>query len=110
MSQKLFAGDLVQIAKDLGPYMTHFEKDQPAIILYSYAERYDSNSESNYNQYAVYLIESKRTVSWYDGTQLRFIEANRFDFLPDDHIARFNHEAKTKRDKLIAQSLSNKVI
>lgn len=97
MSQKLFAGDLVQVAKDLGPYMTHFEKDQPAIILYSYAERYDSNSEANYNQYTVYLINSKRTVAWYDVTQLRFIEENRFDLLPDDHIARINYEAKLLR-------------
>lgn len=103
MTQKLFAGDLVYVAKDLGPSMSHFENDQQAIVLYSYAEKYGGNSARDYTQFSIYLLESKYTVSWYNEDQLTLIEPNRFDLLPKSDILRRTHEANVERNKQLTK-------
>ena len=98
MTQKFFAGDLVYVAKDLGPSMEHFESGQRAIVLYSYADKYDSVSCGNTKDFGLYLIDSKRTVAWYHEHQLTLIEPDRFDLLPTTEVLRRNHDAKRARD------------
>ena len=46
MTQQFFKGDLVYIAGDLGPTMTHFPKGVDAIVLYSYNEHYGERGEN----------------------------------------------------------------
>lgn len=97
MTQKYFAGDLVYVAKDLGLSMNHFEKDQQAIVLHTYSEKYGQSAQND-KEYCLYLLKSKTEVSWYEEHQLSFIEPDRFNLLPEKHIARRNHEAKKERD------------
>ena len=69
--QKFHKGDLVRIAKDLGPSMGHFESDCEAIVVGSYAEQYGG---SNTNSYSVFL-KGKGHSSWYYEDQLSLIES-----------------------------------
>ena len=85
MAQKFFAGDYV--------YVKH---NQHAIVLHSYAEHHGNN---NTRDLGLYLLEDKRTQSWFNETQLMFIEPNRFDLLPTNNIIRMNYEAKLERDE-----------
>ena len=98
MSQKFFLGDRVRIAKDLGTSMSHFEKDCEAIVMYSYAEQYDSSSKKNLDQFSLYILPNRGESSWYYADQLELIEPDRLDLLPKSHIARKNFEAKKERD------------
>jgi hypothetical protein len=66
-------GDLVKIAKDLVPAMSHFDADCEAIVIGSYADQYGGD---NHNSYTLYLKGGGKT-SWYDGEQLTLIEANQ---------------------------------
>ena len=100
MTQKYFAGDLVYVAADLGLSMRYFENDQQAIVLYTYSEKYGSSAQND-KEYCLYLLKSKTEVSWYHEHQLSFIEPDRFDLLPKNHIARHNYDAKKERDSKI---------
>ena len=99
MSQKFFLGDRVRIAKDLGASMSHFQKDCEAIVMYSYAEQYDSSSAKNADQFSLYILPNRGETSWYYANQLELIEPDRLDLLPKSHIARKNLEAKQARDQ-----------
>jgi hypothetical protein len=100
MTQQFFKGDLVSIAGDLGPTMTHFPKGVDAIVLYSYAEHYDGGRGKN--QYCLFTLGDRHLgeygeSSWYYEDQLTFKEQDRFDLLPKSHIDRRNFEAKQAR-------------
>lgn len=72
--QKFRRGDLVHITKDMPHWMRHFDSDKDAIVLYSYAERYGSESiERNHKQYSVLFWPDGDECSWYDEDQLTFI-------------------------------------
>ena len=108
MTQKSFKGDLVYIAGDLGPTMTHFPRGVDAIVLYSYNEHYGDAGRSK-TQYCLFTLGDRGLgeygeSSWYYEDQLTFKEADRFDLLPKSHIDRKNFEAKRARalDKEIA--------
>lgn len=101
MTQKFFKGDLVYIAGDLGPTMTHFPKGVDAIVLYSYNERYDDGGRSRH-QYSLFLLGDRHLGeygenSWYYEDQLTLKDQDRFDLLPKSHIDRKNFEAKQAR-------------
>jgi hypothetical protein len=98
MAQKFFLGDRVRIAKDLGSSMSHFESDCEAIVMYSYAEQYDSSSKRNLDQFSLYILPNRGESSWYYANQLTLIEPDRLDLLPKSHIIRKNFEAKRERD------------
>jgi hypothetical protein len=97
MKQQFFFGDLVHITKDLPQSMRHFECDQPAIVLYSYAEQFGGNDVENFS---VFLIESQDEVSWYHPENLTLIEPDRVDLLPDDYPSKRAWQAKKQRDAL----------
>lgn len=78
--QKLHQGDLVRVAKDLGPSMSHFEADCNAIVVGSYADQYGGDSDHSRDSYTIY-IEDHGQVSWYYGSQLTLVEKNRSDLL-----------------------------
>jgi hypothetical protein len=104
MSQKFFLGDRVRIAQDLGPSMSHFEKDCEAIVMYSYAEQYDGTGK-DVDQFSLYILPNRGEVSWYYANQLTLIEPDRLDLLPKSHIARRNSEAKQARDQALVSWL-----
>lgn len=69
-TQKYKRGDMVRIAKDLGPSMSHFEADQDAIVMGSYRDQFGGD---NVDSYTVMLCESGGETSWYYEHQLTFI-------------------------------------
>ena len=68
--QKFHKGDLVRIAKDLGPSMSHFPSDCDALILYSYAEEYGGYDTTSY---AVF-VKDRGFSAWYHEPQLSLLE------------------------------------
>lgn len=92
MSKQLFhADDLVQVAKDLGPSMSHFTADCRAIVIGSYCDLYGGNRDCH--TYSLYL-EGRGECSWYEEWQLTLIEHNQQVLL---------QEWRAARDKKIAQ-------
>jgi len=96
--QKFSRGDLVRIAKDLGPHMTHFKSDCLAIVCYSDRDS-DDDSDADPGEppsYSLYL-ENGRESSWYEEHQLTLIEPSRLDLLAK--WKRNNRNTRTKKWK-----------
>jgi hypothetical protein len=70
VDQKFRRGDVVHIAKDLGSYMSHFDNDQDAVVMYSYAEKYGG---SDVDSWCLLFCETGGEVSWYHTHQLTFL-------------------------------------
>lgn len=72
--QKFERGDLVRVAKDLGPSMAHFTADCDAVVLGSYADQYGGGQEWKSDSYGLLLLEENgrpyRSSSWYKEGQL----------------------------------------
>ena len=51
MMQKFKKGDMVRVAKDLGPYMSHFTGDCEAIVMGSYADLFGGDDRKSYKLY-----------------------------------------------------------
>ena len=83
-------GDLVQVAKDLGPCMKHFTSDCRAIVLYSYASRYGGD---NHDSLGLYL-EGEGPCAWYNANQLTLISRNQGDLHEE-----WEHAAEVERTK-----------
>lgn len=77
MSQKFQKGDLVHVAKDLGPSMSHFTADVDAIVIGSYNDQYGGGDTSVYTLH----LKGRGQVSWYYDSQLELLEHNRGDLL-----------------------------
>lgn len=70
MKHKRFQiGDVVHIAKDLGPWMEHFPCDKDAVVLSTYGTQYGSGEVVLNDNYCLY-IEGKGPVAWYEPQQL----------------------------------------
>lgn len=76
-TQKYKNGDLVRVAKDLGPLMSHFTSDCDAIVIHSYADKYGGD---NINSYCIH-IKGEGQCAWYEEDQLTLIESDRLDIL-----------------------------
>lgn len=91
--EKFRRGDLVRIAKDLGPSMEHFRgKGCRAIVIGSYRDKYGGDNTKSYTLF----IEGSGKTSWYDEHQLTLIERGRHDLLEmwEDQIdAKIEHES-----------------
>jgi hypothetical protein len=100
--QKFKNGDLVRVAKDLGPRMSHFTADCDAIVIGSYADQFGGGSDDDdedsraQHQYTLYLKDEGET-SWYEEDQLTLIESGRRDKLKEWKAAS-KAEAKQKGD------------
>jgi hypothetical protein len=70
MKQKFKRGNLVKIAKDLGPHMSHFENDKEAVIIGSYDDLYGGGNTS---QYSLMFTDTGSRSSWYYESQLTLI-------------------------------------
>lgn len=77
--QKFKYGDLVQVADDLGPSMSHFQSGVKAIVIGSYKDQYGGNNTSSYTVH----IEGAGRTSWYEECQLELIEEGRADILQE---------------------------
>ena len=75
--QKFHKGDLVHIAKDLGPSMSHFESDIDAIVISSYNDKYGNGDTKSYTLH----LKGFGKCSWYYEHQLTLIKYNCLDLL-----------------------------
>ena len=80
MNQQFHKGDLVHVAKDLGPSMAHFTADIDAIVIGSYADQYGGSSAHCHSTYTLFL-KGHGQSSWYDASQLTLLERDRLDLL-----------------------------
>ena len=82
--QKFPIGTIVQVAKDLGPRMPHFDNDFIGIVMYTYVERcgYESNEE-NFKKYCI-KGEDNIGGAWYDEYQLTEIDIENGQEWADD--------------------------
>jgi hypothetical protein len=90
MSQKFHRGDLVHVAKDLGPSMFHFTADVDAIVIGSYQDQYGGGHTKDYTLY----LKGSGECSWYHESQLELLETGKHGLL-DEWKA-----AKAAEDKL----------
>jgi uncharacterized protein YodC (DUF2158 family) len=73
VKQKFFRGDLVRVAEDLGPMMSHFTGDCDALVLGSYNDQYGGG---NVDSYSLLLMPDNRQMyrcSWYHEHQLKLL-------------------------------------
>lgn len=75
--QQFHKGDHVKVADDLGDFMRHFQSGCEAIVIGSYADQYGGSDRNSYTLH----IKGSGPTSWYYGSQLTLIEANRPDLL-----------------------------
>jgi hypothetical protein len=68
--QKFLPGTFVWIAKDLGPYMSHFDNDRPAFVEYTYAHAYWGNNIDSYSLVVRYDDGTWSSIAWYNENQL----------------------------------------
>lgn len=71
--QKYNKGTFVQVGKDLGHSMRHFENDCPAMVEYTYAEKYGGNDIKSYSLLLKCENGTWESVSWYEEEQLKRI-------------------------------------
>lgn len=90
--QKFKRGNLVHIAKNLGPTMSHFDNDKDAVIIGSYADLYGG---SDTKSYTVMFIETGNECSWYEEHQLTLVNEG------GGHLFK---EAKKNRKRISAQN------
>lgn len=67
--QKFKRGDVVHIAKDLGPMMSHFTADVDAIVMGSYRDQFGVGSTSRYTL----MFLDGYECSWYDEYDLTLL-------------------------------------
>lgn len=77
VGQKFTKGDLVRIARGLGPSMSHFQSNSEAVVIGSYADQYGGGDVDNYTLH----LKGGGRCSWYKGHQLTLIERGRLDIL-----------------------------
>ena len=101
MTQKFFKGDLVQVG-EMPIYMSHFEGNCEAIVLYTYAEQYGWGEATSDKEYSLFILKrgERGEVSWYHEDQLTLIAPDRFDLLPAGNVHRKVWEAKQQRKEL----------
>lgn len=87
--QKFNKGDHIQVAKDLGSCMSHFQNDCEAIVMYTYNEKYGGG---DIDSYCIH-IKGHGQVSWYHEGQLKLIQADRLNLLEQ-----WEDEAKQEAD------------
>lgn len=104
MTQKFFRGDLVRIADDLGPSKNHFEKGCEAVVMYTYAEQYDSGKR-NEKMYSLFILPNGGESSWYDEEDLEFVIEDGWKKMPKNHILRRNEEARAERRNSLLKSV-----
>lgn len=77
--QEFHKGDLVRVAKDLGPTMSHFQSDCDAIVIASYKDQYGGNDTESYTIH----IKGYGQTSWYDEHQLTLIKREQLHKLKE---------------------------
>jgi hypothetical protein len=97
MSQKFHKGDLVRVADDLGPMMSHFTAGIDAIVIGSYKDQYSGSGGHNEKEYTLHL-KGQGECSWYWENQLTLLEKGRTDLLAQ-WKAEEKAELKRMRDK-----------
>jgi hypothetical protein len=99
MTQKFHRGDLVHVAKDLGPAMQHFTADVDAIVIGSYNDQFGGHNTKDYSLY----LKNHGKVSWYEEWQLTLIKKDQQALLEQwREDARKNRKQKSDLDWIFA--------
>jgi hypothetical protein len=80
--QKFHHGDLVHIKAELPSCMSHFDKDQDAIVMYS----------DGSNSYGLMLIKDGKETAWYGDDNLVFIRK-----VSESFIKKIKRDAENRR-------------
>lgn len=86
--QKFKRGDLVRIAKDLGPSMSHFTADALAVVVGSYKDQYGGGREAE-KSYTLH-IQGRGPCSWYHEHQLTLVKKGTYPKFKDYCEGMFN--------------------
>lgn len=73
--QRFHKDDLVRVADDLGPGMSHFTSGCDAIVVGSYADKHGGDCTWDYSL----LLRDEGEVAWYSEHQLTLIDRSRAD-------------------------------
>ena len=68
--QKFLPGTFVWVAKDLGESMSHFLKDRPARVQYTYAHAFGGSNIYSYSLLIRYDSGKWSSVAWYKENQI----------------------------------------
>lgn len=93
IDQQFHRGDIVHIAKNLGPSMAHFDSDKDAIVIGSYADQYGGHCDTP--EYTLMFLEDGNECSWYYESQLTLIRHG----CEDDITALKLKRAKLKKEQ-----------
>ena len=79
MKQKFPRGTFVRVAKNLPPYMNHFEKDFIGVVEHTYGQKY-GGGRNNYKEYCILMLNKQNkpinSISWYEEDQLTRVNTN----------------------------------
>jgi len=89
--QKFQRGDVVHIAADLGPSMWHFQSDQDAVVMGSYADRFGGD---NHDSYTLLFLDTGDEVSWYYDSQLTLLRHESEEFIAGIKAEREKRDAQ----------------
>lgn len=74
MSQKFEAGDVVRIADEFPPFMSHFDgRGCEAVVVGSYADQYGGSHEDDEDTSYTLNIRGHGRISWYQESMLTLI-------------------------------------
>jgi hypothetical protein len=91
--QKFHHGDLVHIKAELPACMSHFQKDQDAVVMGSYTELCLLDFDSDdCDSYTVLLVGDGNEVSWYHDDNLVFIRK-----VSESFIKKIKRDAENRR-------------
>lgn len=71
--QKFRRGWRVKVAKEMPPWMAHFESDFEAIVEYSYAQKFWGNDIKNYSLIMLKDGKTVGSIAWYPESTLTLI-------------------------------------
>ena len=91
--QKFHKDDLVHISKDLGPHMSHFEKDLDAIVLGSYNEDCGTGDEDEEGTEYGLFVKGHGKIYWYQENQLTLIKHKQDKLLKKWKIEKSENDA-----------------
>jgi hypothetical protein len=80
-TQKFVHGDLVTIARDLGPKMRHFPAGKRAVVVGSCADLHGNYSKARDTRCYQLCVEGHGRTAWYDECQISLVEHGRRDLI-----------------------------
>ncbi len=94
--QKFKRGDVVMVADDLGPHMSHFRAGAEAIVMGSYADKFGSSDpycSNDFKSFTLMFTDNGNQSSWYEEEQLTLLHHGGDSYIAE--IERLRDERHT---------------